>query len=121
MAQSSPPRRWEESKEAAVRDIPKYKVFGGSCTDQTDGPELPLLSVGWWEMRGRVKELKIDIFHQWTCANDGYVQVKRSVIHEQGTALAILLLIQLQNLLKEEKMVQFKIIQIMINFLLLVH
>lgn len=58
---------------------------------------------------------------QWTCPDGNCIEVKRSIINVQGTALAVLLLIQLQNLLKEDKMVQFTINQIVINFLLLVH
>lgn len=71
-----------------------------------DGPELPQLCVRWWEMKGRVKEPE-----NGHLSFSGHIQVKRSVINIQGTALAVLLLIQLQNLLKEEKMVQFTINQ----------
>lgn len=68
MAQSSSLRRWEERKEAAVRGIPKSEVLGWRFTDQTDGPELPLLCVGWWEMR--VKEPE-----NWHLSISGHVQM----------------------------------------------
>lgn len=117
MAQSSSLKRWEERKVAALTDIPKYEVLGWELYRPN---RWSWIVTALCVVVGRVKEPENG--HkgnlQWTCANDNYIEVRRSVINVQETALAVLLLMQLQNLLKEDKMVQLTINQIVINFLL---
>lgn len=68
---------WGDGKEVRWQQqhtLPDRMFWGGCWTDQTDDPELSLLCVWWWVLRGRTA------FLQWTCANDNCTQVKRSVI-----------------------------------------
>lgn len=58
--------RWQQQQA-----LPDRMFWGGCWTDQTDDPELSLLFVWWWELRGRTAFL---------CANNNCIQVKRWVI-----------------------------------------
>lgn len=53
--------RWQQQQT-----LPDRMFWGGCWTDQTDDPELSLLCVWWWELRGRTAFL---------CANNNCMQV----------------------------------------------